>query len=70
MHGTMLPSFLPLGEIPAAVSGIGGDKPGGYAGPIRVSRGNHPSVRKKDKQRAELYQQGRAQRLEISQYWN
>jgi hypothetical protein len=67
----MLPSYLTLDEIHAKQCSLEDAVSGGDGGgPIRVSRGNHPSVRRKDKQRAELYQQGRVQRSARSQYWN
>jgi hypothetical protein len=36
---------------------------------VRVSRGDHPSVRRKDRQRAERYEQARERRGARSQYW-
>lgn len=74
----MLPSPLPLEEIPAALASLEGaasvkdkGKPSPPpSGPIRVSLGVHATARKKDKQRAELYQQGHAQYSARSKYWN
>lgn len=89
MHGTMLPSKVPLDELlnrdseqtsmdvdnsPASSN----TNQSAYhdhmssivpAVAIRVSRGNHPSIRKKDKQKAEKLKKLRAQHQSRSQYW-
>lgn len=37
---------------------------------VRVSRGTHPSVRRKDRDRAERYKSARVQCVARSQYWD
>ncbi|KDR64965.1 hypothetical protein GALMADRAFT_82467 [Galerina marginata CBS 339.88] len=66
MHGTMLPSTLPL--RPEDITIESGD--GGGNGPPRVSNGPHRTKTKKNNVAARRYHQVRACQKQINNYWS
>jgi hypothetical protein len=56
-------------QAPNARTNVSGKDGGTPRVRVRVSRGSHPSVRNKDRDRAERYKSARAQRVARSQHW-
>jgi hypothetical protein len=68
MHGTMLPSPIPLDEIYAKLGPDGRPDPDGDL-PVRVSRGFHPTNRAKDRARAKKYHDVRSYHEALNTHW-